>query len=197
MILLASTFQKAALFSIFLYPLTLVNFSRKKVFLFLPIAGIVGYMGKTFFVYLTSTLGLYESYLNSQYLNFSGNIAVYLIFVIDACLALFVLYNKKTQNLGIYQNITEKISIEKICFSAVLFILCCDIVGFNFTLMSRLSDFYSFCWLILIPLTIMNMENKIVAFITLVIVEACLFTQFETIMVLRSNWYCVDPYHFI
>ena len=196
LVLLASFFQKAAFLFIFLYPLSLIKFTPKKIFLSFFIAGIIGYMGKPFFVFVTHTLGLYESYLNGQYLNFSGNVAVYLVFMIDACLALFVLYNKKTEKNFFNQNLTASISIEKICLCAILVILCCDIVGFNFTLMSRISDFYSFCWLILIPMTFMKMKNKMVAIISLIMFALCLFSQFETIMSLRSNWYCVDPYSF-
>lgn len=196
MVFLASAFHKTAFLSLFLYPLAMTKLSLKKVLLSLSIAGVFGYMGKSFFSFLAVAFGMYESYLNGQYLNFSGNIAVYLIFVIDVCFALFVLCNEKRENTFSIQSFKEYVSVEKICYAAVLFILCCDIVGFNFTLMSRLSDYYTFCWLILVPATFMRMKNKMFAIISLIIIALCLFAQFSTILALRPDWCCVEPYRF-
>lgn len=195
LVLFASTFHKTAFIFIFLYPLALTSLSLKKSFLFISVAGILGFIGKNLFVFLSLTLGLYESYLGGQYFNVSGNIAVYLIFVIDVCLALFILYNKEKSKL-LVQDSQRDISVEKICYSSILFIICCDIIGFNFALMSRISDFFSFSWLILIPMTFMKMKNKIAAVICLIVITICLFIQFETVMTLRPNWNCVEPYQF-
>lgn len=193
LVLIASTFHKTAFIFFLLYPLAMMFFSKKNVFLSIFTAGTLSFWGLPFFYLLISVTGLYDSYLERDYFDTSGKIAVYLTFAVDLFLGLFIFYNNKKI---LFQSQSKNVSIEKVSFSAVLVIICCDIIGFNFSLMNRLSDFYSFCWLILVPMTLMQMKNKIVAIISFILIAICLLTQFETIMLFRPNWNGVEPYSF-
>ena len=188
-------FHKTALIFVILYPLTKIKISKKSISIVFISAGIISFLGKNFFMFLTEKMGMYESYLSGKYFNYEENIAVYLILAIDICLALLVFFNEKNNNQIVELN-KKIVPIEKICNSSIIVLLCCDIVGLNNTIMGRISGYFSFSWLILVPLVVMKIKNKATAILVFVLVSLCLFVQYETVMIYRPTWNNVEPYNF-
>lgn len=194
LVLIASLFHKTAFVFVLLYPLVRVNMRKKNISIVFIFAGIISFLGKNFFAFLTERLGIYESYLNGKYFNFQDNVAVYLIFIIDLCLALLIFFNEKGNNEVVAIE-NKEVSIKRVWNWSIIFILCCDIIGLNNTIMGRISGYFSFSWLVLVPLAIMKIRNKSAAVIMYIILVACLFFQYKTVMILRPNWNCVEPYY--
>lgn len=194
-VLTATMFHKTALIFVILYPLTKIKISKKSISIVFISAGIISFLGKNFFMFLTEKMGMYESYLSGKYFNYEENIAVYLILAIDICLALLVFFNEKNNNQIVELN-KKIVPIEKICNSSIIVLLCCDIVGLNNTIMGRISGYFSFSWLILVPLVVMKIKNKATAILVFVLVSLCLFVQYETVMIYRPTWNNVEPYNF-
>lgn len=197
-VLLATLFHKSALIFIILYPLAKIDLRKKIVLPAIAAAGIIAMRGKMFFLYLTSTLGLYENYLNKDQFNTEGKIAIYLMLAIDVCFALFIWYNglneKKNEPLKLENE--KKISMSKICKASILIVLVLDIIGLCSTIMGRITGYFAFCWLIMIPMTFSLIKDKAKAFAFYLILVSCLLVQFQITMIYRPNWNCVEPYKF-
>ena len=175
-----------------------MELSKKNIAIAFSAAAAIAFLGKAFFLVLTNKLGVYENYLNRDYFNFEGKVAIYIILVIDVCLALFVLYNdtlRKNVNLS-YELNKDFIPIKTICQSAVLCVCVLDIIGLSNTIMSRISGYFAFCWLILIPMVISQIKNKIGSIVIFVLLAACLVAYFEVVIEYRPDWNRVIPYSF-
>jgi hypothetical protein len=197
-VFVASLFHNTSFAFLLLYPLSKGNLSKKQIFVVILLGAIFGLLGKEFMLFLTTIFGLYNNYLDSQYLNLEGNVAVYITLAIDTCFVLFILYNRMQMRLNEKINssiaVTPYVSIEKICGVSVLLTIFFDLIGLSNALMSRITGYFSFCWLILIPLTIMRIRNKSAAVVMYIVLVAYLFAQYKTVMILRPNWNCVEPY---
>lgn len=205
LVALACLFHKTSLLFIVLYPLSKINLSKRMVAIFLLVAAIVGFVGKSFFETLTAYLGLYESYLDGGFFNVEGKFAMYIALAMDSLLALFLLYNRLRFDKEFCNRImidskqltaNTEISIEKISIVAIIIVLALDLVGLGNAIMSRLTGYFVFGWILLIPLAIMRMKNKIAAVIFLIVLSVLLLAQFEVVMIFRPNWYCIEPYSF-
>lgn len=197
-VLLATSFHKSAFIFILLYPLAKINVRKEIVIPAIAAAGIIAMRGKMFFLFLTTTLGLYENYLNKDQFNTEGKIAIYLMLAIDVCFALFIWYNglHARKNEPVKLKNEEKISISKICEASILIIFVLDIIGLCSTIMGRITGYFAFSWLIMIPMTFSLMKDKVKAFAFYLLIVVCLLVQFQITMIYRPNWNCVEPYLF-
>ena len=161
-------------------------------------ASALALVGKGFFLILTSTIGLYGNYLKKVQFNTEGKIAIFFILAIDICFALFIWYNESKYKENVLSKYKDKeiVPISKICKISVLVIICLDIIGLCNTIMGRITGYFSFCWLILIPMAFSLINNKAKAFIVYIIFVFFLLVQFQLTMVYRPNWNCVEPYLF-
>ena len=199
LVVLATFFHKTALLFLPLYPLSIVKWSKEKILVATCASAIIAFLGKTFFLYVTSKVGIYENYLDGAYFASTGKTSVIVRLAIDSILAMFVLYTewlyKKQFDI---QNIIEKnrISIQQINHTAILCILCLDIIGLSNSIMGRISGYFTFSWLIIVPMVFSQIKNKASSFVLFVPFAVFLIAYFETILVLRQDWYNVIPYHF-
>ncbi len=197
-VLFAMLFHKTAFVFILLYPLAQIEVRKKIVLPVIAVAGIIAIRGKMFFLYLTNALGLYENYLNKDQFVTDGKIAIYVMLAINVCFALFIWYIEQNEiDHGPLKIKTEKdISVSQICKASILIILVLSIIGLCNTIMGRITGYFAFCWLVMIPMVFSLIKDKAKAFVFYIIVAASLFVQFQITMIYRPNWNCVEPYQF-
>lgn len=195
MIIMASFFHRTAIVFILLYPMCLIKDKLYyKIGIFI-IAIIIEMIGINFFLYLTSKIGIYEGYLQSQYFVDINNTAVMLILIIDIIfLALFEIYKNKYLNID-YGNTKEKINIYYIAYAAMVLIVALDIIGLGNTIMGRISAYFQVFYLISIPHLIKKINGKN-AFLLQIAIIVFLVLQFYVVMIYRPQWNGVTPYAF-
>lgn len=169
--------------------------SRWKNVLLLLGALLVMFLGNAFFLYLTNFIGLYQGYLDSEYFSVDGNVAIFLNLGIDCCfLLLFLLsgYNKK--RLFVREKGSMALSIESVCYNAFVFVIALDIIGLTNTIMGRVSGYFNFVYLLLVPAAIRVVKDVRLRFLLYVVVILMLMVQFVVVMEYRPNWNGISPY---
>lgn len=203
-VIIASQFHLSALIFLPLLLVLNVKLNKKNIFTLIILSLIIFGLDKTFFSYLTQFINSYQGYLDGKYFDIQGNVAIYIQFSIDLVLSLFVLF---TNNAVTYkENGLDKkmlsftnhpsLSMDYICNWSIVLILCLDIIGLNNAIMNRLSGYFMFAWLYLLPKAFLKISNKYAAFLLFWIVIFFFILQFQIVMVYRPNWNGVEPYSF-
>ncbi|MBR6125887.1 EpsG family protein [Candidatus Saccharibacteria bacterium] len=203
-VIIASQFHLSALIFFPLLFLLNVKLNKKSIFTLIILSFIILGLGKTFFSYLTQFFYSYQGYLDGKYFDVQDNIAIYIQFFIDLVLSLFVWLannavtykvNRPDEKMLSFDS-PHHLSMDFICNWSIVLILCLDIIGLNNAIMNRLSGYFMFAWLYLLPKAFLKISNKYGAFLLFLIVIFFFILQFQIVMVYRPNWNGVEPYSF-
>ena len=192
-VLLASSFHFTSLIFLLLYPLSSVKLDLKKIIIVTLSSAVVLLVGRPFFIQITSLIGRYQGYLNSEYFNFEGNIAILITLAIDLSLFIFTYYCLRNESSV---NSDSGISIINIQLVSALVVLSLSIIGLSNTIMARLSAYYGVFYMLSIPNSINILSNNNSKLYIKNIIMLFLFAQFIVVMIYRPNWNGVLPYHF-
>lgn len=190
--------KSSAVFGIML-PLCLVPYSRKLVSLMFLAAMIILYMGITFFELLTDTLEVYEGYLDSRYFDEFNTTAI-LISLMTSIIIFLFLWSEGYFNHPQYAYRSKKmlkkkvVTIEYYNRMAMLVTLCLGIIGLGNTIMSRISGYFSVCFLVMLPGVLYDVKSKSRRFIAYILIAFFYIAYFVAIRILRPNWNHITPY---
>lgn len=188
---LASLFHISALVFMVIYPLYHCLFLRRNKWIVIVGSIVIAMLGRAFFVVLTQITGKYESYLQSGYFNDFNKTAIYLTLAIDVCFAI-LLYVVSSRNKE--RNIDTEHGLEYLFPIIMTLILGLDIIGLTNTIMDRISDYFSVCYLLIIPSVIKRIRlngNRTAITICILFMLAL---QFIIIQIYRPNWNGVIPF---
>ena len=189
--LIASSFHLAALLFWILYPLCVWK-NKFKNYVIWSIAIAIALLGNLFFVKITSSIGIYEGYLNSQYFDGSIKVATYLSLVINLCFYLFILIANKSR-LRMERGGGE-LSMLYVSSVSMKIILAIGLVGLTNSIMSRLSGFFDIFLLFLIPYSFYSLDNILKRYCLGFIMMILLVMQFLIVLMYRPNWNGVVPF---
>ena len=167
--------------------------SRWKYLLLFFVTLLIVFQGNAFFWYLTNFIGLYQGYLDSKYFSVDGNMAIYLNLGIDCCFFMLILLSGYKKHFFVQKRFLA-LSMECVCYNAFVLVLALDIIGLTNTIMGRVSGYFNFVYLLLLPMAIRIVKDVGWRFLLYVSVILMLTLQFVVIMEYRPNWNGISPY---
>lgn len=198
-VVLATCFHKSAAFCGLMLPLCMIPYSKKLTILMLVGANVILYLGITFFQWMTESIGFYEGYVESDYFNDFNKLAIMMQLLINVAIYMYIYtigYYKTYQYINPSPEVNKygsEISINYYNRMAMLVILCLSIIGLSNTIMSRISDYFNVCLIIMLPISLLYVKRQKRLFAYLVI--ALSYTAFfMAIRILRPDWNHITPY---
>ena len=194
LVCIATTFHTSALVFLIIYPLYHSSWSRRNKWVIIAGSAVIALSGQIFFEKLTSLIGKYDKYLQTEYFNDFNKTAIYLTLAVDVCFAILmyaVSSGNKERRLDTEDHFDDLFPI------IVMLILGLDIIGLTNTIMSRVSAYFSVYYLLIIPSALKRIRlngNRTVVTICILFMLAL---RFVIIQVYRPSWNGVIPFEWI
>ncbi|MFD2728936.1 EpsG family protein [Enterococcus camelliae] len=185
-VVLASFFHGTALVFLMLIFSDRIK-SEKRFIVFVSILTLICFFSfDIIFNIILKFFPAYFYYMNSSYMDGTTKLATVLNLLVNVVILLFIHFNGY-----------EKNKENKIMFNALIIGISIMIVSFRFSLLDRMSDFFTVYSIILLPNSIYfsRYNSKLSLFFTYILI-ICFFIYYIVIIVYRPDWNRVYPYEF-
>ena len=201
-VVLASLFHKSSFIFIVLYPLCIRKYNRVEHGFIIFSSIIIAYLGASFFEWLTTSLDLYEGYVNEERFDNMNHTAVFLGLLITL---LIYMYAKLMGYFGQPQygalvNINDvcikkqSITLEYFCRISLIITIGLSIIGLTNNIMGRVSGYFSIVTLIIISAVLFNMRNSYMKIFVYGVIIFLYTAYFIVILLYRPDWNHLVPY---
>lgn len=195
-------FHKSSFIFIVLYPLCIRKYNRVEHGFIIFSSIIIAYLGASFFEWLTTSLDLYEGYVNEERFDNMNHTAVFLGLLITL---LIYLYAKLMGYFGQPQygalvNINDvcikkqSITLEYFCRISLIITIGLSIIGLTNNIMGRVSGYFSIVTLIIISAVLFNMRNSYMKIFVYGVIIFLYTAYFIVILLYRPDWNHLVPY---
>lgn len=185
-VIFASFFHKTAI--IFLIMILVKKIKTEKSFYtLLGIGTAVFFVAfDMLFQYFLNFFPTYAYYLDSSYMDGSTKVATVLNILVNLAILLFIFFNNY-----------EKTKINQWMFRAITLGLAISIISIRFSLLDRVSDFFTVYAIVLLPNVLINKGKNLNLNVFLYyILLLSFFVYYIVIIVYRPEWNKVYPYEF-
>ena len=197
-VFIASLFHKTSILFLIMYPLGVLKYNRKIITLIILSSVAIAYMGVTFFQFMTSELEMYENYTEGKYFSENRSLVAVSIHFVETLLMLLMFkwtgYFDRNQYIGRYERKEYSISFAYISKMAYWIVFALSIIGFSNNIMSRLSGYYDFMTMIMIPYAILCLKSKNIQRFVYLLIVMLFISERLVIWILRPSWNAVVPY---
>lgn len=194
-ILLASMFHKTSVLFSVLYPICTIKYNKKIIIFILLGAFAIVYMGASFFEALTSSVGMYEGYVDGKYFDSNRSSLGVIIDLSIQIIVLIYMYIKGAMTpIQYIDNKKAEINISYICIMMIWIYFALSIIGLTNNLMNRLSGYFSMSLLLLLPITFNKYSNRNNSRLFFFIVASCYTIKWIIIQTYRPEWNVIIPY---
>ncbi|GAA2889382.1 EpsG family protein [Enterococcus casseliflavus] len=184
-VLLATSFHNTAFIFIIAWFVYEVK-DNKKFLTLLSLLTIIGFSVFNYiFSFILSYFPTYSYYLNSSYMDGNTRTATILNILVSFVIILFIYLFKYPKN-----------KINDVMFKLLLIGLSISIISIRFSLLDRVSDYFSVFSIILLPNAIYMQKNKKYYLIICYILIISFFAYSLSILILRPDWNRIYPYEF-
>lgn len=183
---LASLFHGTALIFLILILLNRIQLGKKFV-VFLSFATLIGFVFfDRIFSVILQLFPTYSYYVNSSYMDGTARLATVLNIVVNIVVVFFIYFNGFERN-----------NVNSLMFNSLLVGIAITIISLRFSLLDRVSDFFTVYSIILLPNSIGYTKNnsRLRLFLTYILL-ICFLIYYVVIIVYRPDWNRVYPYEF-
>lgn len=196
LVLLAGSFHKTALTFLIMYPLCVRKYDRKAITFFIIGSVVLLYFSSLFFKWITSRLGVYQGYLDSEYFGNTNMLGVLVELFIVSFVAFFS-YSMgyfKVKQFECSVNKEKVITIDYYNKMSLLVTFCLSIIGLSNTIMGRISLYYNVIFIILIPSILIAKSDRIYRMFVFDLIVFLYGAYFIIIRLFRPEWNMITPY---
>lgn len=196
LVLLAGSFHKTALTFLIMYPLCVREYDRKVISFFIIGSVVLLNFSTLFFKWITSRLGVYQSYLDSEYFGNTNMLGVLVELIIVSSVTFFS-YSMgyfKSKQFICSGNKEKTISIDYYNKMSLLVTFCMSIIGLSNTIMGRISLYYNVIFIILVPSILIAKPDRIYRLFIFSLIVFFYGSYFIIIRVYRPEWNMITPY---
>ncbi|WPC18764.1 EpsG family protein [Pediococcus inopinatus] len=144
------------------------------------------------FSQIASNIGSYDTYVVTS--QGQAIIAPLLNALLIASIIIFCYLCKKNTSLDDYNKIFRDNEWNQLMLMLVIS-LCISIVAMKFNQLSRISAYFDFAYLILLPNSLLLLKNKSLKYIVTTGTIILGYSYFLIIQILRPEWSGIVPYH--
>lgn len=194
----ATTFHTSSMIFAIMYPLCALKYNRITTTSLVIGAGIIAYMGVTFFSWMTSKIDLYENYVSEERFKNMNTLAVTVSFI-TSIIHYIIAYESGLLRISQYQANKEKrgktnITFEYYLHVSLLLTLCFGIIGLSNNIMSRVSTYFSIAIPLVLAASLYKYKNIGLRTLLYIIVVGFQIAWFLAILILRPDWNHINPY---
>lgn len=211
LVAIASSFHKSAMIFIIVYFIVRIPENYKKWVSLGLGALVIEILGISFLERLTSTIGMYENYVNTD--RFSSNIKISILISLITVMGFFVIairtkmwaslsFEKLYKRIHVlskynFMNTKKQMTVSRILFNLLLLSICFNIIGLKSSIFGRVTVYFSVFAVVTIPdliSTVINNFNR--NFIRFCVILYFVF-MFIVALLYGGDGYGVIPYEFL
>lgn len=191
-VLLGFMFHKTAIVFMLMILIKNKKFNGKNLIMMFGLAILTMIFFNKIFMKIVSNVGGYDTYATST--QGQAIIAPLLNALLIAAIIIFCYMCKKNINLDNYNKIFRDNEWNQLMLMLVIS-LCISIVAIKFNQLSRISAYFDFAYLILLPNSLLLLQNKYLKYIVTTGTIILGYSYFLMIQILRPEWNGIVPYH--
>lgn len=194
-VFIAGMFHYSAFLFTIVYPMSTVKLSMRQVLFILVLAIVFWRTAVPLFTFVTSTVGLYGSYINDERFFEFGNLATRLDLLVN--ISFFAVIASVSRNRSRESNdMAGDAFLNEFIFLTMLLTLAISVVGLSNNIMGRIVHYFSIFMIVGIPDAVERIKLASNRRITRLLIHLGLLAEFVVIMIFRPDWPRILPYNF-
>lgn len=195
MIAAAALFHNSSLFLLFLYPASLMNLTKKRLLLFMPVLGGVFFAAPLILKVGFAVMPSYTGYLDSYVTEAGFKLGVFIKIAISASVFLLGWFAQTTKT-GNYSNAVSgrEADIFKTLLNYSFFAVCLYIISLHGILFQRLAFYFDFFNIIFIPQIFYLLKGDKIKNLILILMITFILAYQAVLIKYRPDWNAYVPY---